>query len=143
MYFLDRHNGDLDAIGVDRTSPHNRNVAFAIAVLNGLELSAKPRNNITGLSSDQKLGRASPGTTTKWHESPIRTKAKPSLWHELIRIFAPHILVPMHDVLIDLDYVALSDIDWRFSVGAAAEWKRGVFDAISNLHDAIWIQPVG
>lgn len=107
---------------------------FRIAILDRLKLLHDSDSGVPRLSQRKLLSNTDARTAVEWNIRPARLHFLPSLWSVLVCIFTKDIGAPVHRVYAVHHLLALWNVDWVFSLGAAADGEDGVLVGHAHVY---------
>jgi hypothetical protein len=88
--------------------------------LDRIKLLEHPHNHIPGLRQGKSLSQANTRASIKWQELSARSANRPTLPLEFLHIEPPDICSMMYYVYRIIDFLALSGLHRRISIGASS-----------------------
>ena len=127
---------------IARPNAHDRLIRLPISRLDRLEPLREPHNDIARFRRHEDVRRADSRPAPKRDKLPHGSDVLPAFRAELFGALAPNVRVPVHQVSVAVDDVALLDKDGGLAVGTAADGQGGVSESDANHLDPVGVQAV-
>ena len=127
---------------IARPNAHDGLIRFPISRTDALKPLREPHNDIARFRRHEDVRRADSRPAAERDKLPHGPDVLPAFRAELLGALAPNIRVPVHQVSVAVDDVALLDKDGRFLVGPTADGQGGVAESDADHLDPVGVQAV-